>query len=83
MDLVDVAINAGNFKKLVAAAQAGELVDTLKSAGPFTVFAPTDEAFQAVPSDTLDRIMKDKNRLGRFYFTTLLMVKLHLRKQRG
>ena len=50
-DIVDTAVAAGNFKTLVTAVQAAGLVDTLKSAGPFTVFAPTDDAFAKVPKD--------------------------------
>jgi uncharacterized surface protein with fasciclin (FAS1) repeats len=57
---VDVAVKAGSFKTLVAAVQAAGLVDTLKGPGPFTVFAPTDEAFAKVPKATLDALLKDK-----------------------
>ena len=59
-DIVDTAVKAGNFKTLVAAVQAAGLVDTLKGAGPFTVFAPTDEAFAKIPKATLDGLLKDK-----------------------
>ena len=59
-DIVDTAVKAGNFKTLVAAVQAADLVDTLKGPGPFTVFAPTDEAFAKVPKDQLDALLKDK-----------------------
>ena len=59
-DIVDTAIKAGNFKTLVAAVQAAGLVDTLKGKGPFTVFAPTDEAFAKIPKETLDGLLKDK-----------------------
>ncbi len=59
-DIVDVAVKAGSFKTLVAAVTAAGLVDTLKSAGPFTVFAPTDEAFAKVPKATLDALLADK-----------------------
>jgi uncharacterized surface protein with fasciclin (FAS1) repeats len=59
-DIVDTAIKAGNFKTLVAAVQAAGLVDTLKGPGPFTVFAPTDEAFAKIPKATLDGLLKDK-----------------------
>jgi uncharacterized surface protein with fasciclin (FAS1) repeats len=59
-DIVDTAVAAGNFKTLVAAVQAAGLVDTLKGPGPFTVFAPTDEAFAKVPKDKLDALLKDK-----------------------
>lgn len=61
MDIVDTAVQAGSFKTLVAAAQAAGLVDTLKSAGPFTVFAPTDEAFAKLPSGTVDTLLLPQN----------------------
>ncbi len=59
-DIVDTAVAAGNFKTLVAAVQAAGLVDTLKGPGPFTVFAPTDEAFAKIPKAKLDALLKDK-----------------------
>ena len=59
-DIVDTAVAAGNFTTLVAAVKAAGLVETLKSAGPFTVFAPTDEAFKKVPKATLDGLLADK-----------------------
>jgi uncharacterized surface protein with fasciclin (FAS1) repeats len=62
-DIVDTAIAAGKFKTLVTAVQAAELVDTLKGEGPFTVFAPTDEAFAKVPKETLEALLKDKKAL--------------------
>jgi len=58
-DIVDTAVSAGSFKTLVAAVQAAGLVDTLKGAGPFTVFAPTDEAFSKLPAGTVDSLLKD------------------------
>ncbi len=58
-DIVDTAVAAGNFKKLVAAVTAAKLVDTLKSKGPFTVFAPTDEAFAKLPKGTVEGLLKD------------------------
>jgi uncharacterized surface protein with fasciclin (FAS1) repeats len=61
-DIVDTAIAAGNFKTLVAAVQAAGLVDTLKGAGPFTVFAPTDEAFAKLPAGTVDDLLKPENK---------------------
>ena len=64
-DIVDTAIKAGNFKTLVAAVQAAGLVDTLKGKGPFTVFAPTDEAFAKIPKDKLDALLKDKAALSK------------------
>lgn len=58
-DIVDTAIAAGNFTTLVTAVEAAGLVDTLKGEGPFTVFAPTDEAFAAIPAETLDALLAD------------------------
>jgi uncharacterized surface protein with fasciclin (FAS1) repeats len=62
-DIVDTAIAAGSFKTLVAAVQAADLVAQLKSAGPFTVFAPTDAAFAKIPKADLDALIKDTVRL--------------------
>jgi uncharacterized surface protein with fasciclin (FAS1) repeats len=56
---VDTAVNAGSFNTLVAAVKAAGLVETLKGAGPFTVFAPTDEAFAKLPDGTVDALLKD------------------------
>lgn len=58
-DIVDTAVGAGSFKTLVAAVTAASLVDTLKSAGPFTVFAPSDEAFAKLPAGTVESLLKD------------------------
>jgi uncharacterized surface protein with fasciclin (FAS1) repeats len=58
-NIVDTAINAGSFKTLVSAIQAAGLVDTLKGAGPFTVFAPTDEAFAKLPAGTVEGLLSD------------------------
>jgi uncharacterized surface protein with fasciclin (FAS1) repeats len=58
-DIVDTAVAAGTFKTLVAAVTAAKLVDTLKSKGPFTVFAPTDEAFAKLPKGTVEGLLKD------------------------
>lgn len=58
-DIVDTAVGAGTFGTLVAAVQAAGLVDTLKGEGPFTVFAPTDEAFAALPAGTLEQLLAD------------------------
>ncbi len=63
MNIVDTAVAAGNFKTLVAALQAAGLVDTLNGAGPFTVFAPTDEAFAKLPPGTVEALLKDKTKL--------------------
>ena len=60
--IVDVASGAGNFGTLLAAVTAADLVDTLNSAGPFTVFAPTDEAFAALPAGILDALLLPKNK---------------------
>jgi uncharacterized surface protein with fasciclin (FAS1) repeats len=58
-DIVDTAINAGSFNTLVAAVKAAGLVDTLKGKGPFTVFAPNDEAFAKLPEGTIEGLLKD------------------------
>ena len=63
-DIVDTAIEAGSFNTLVTAVQAAGLVDTLKGDGPFTVFAPTDEAFAKIPKDQLDALLMDKEKLS-------------------
>ncbi|MBW4420038.1 MAG: fasciclin domain-containing protein [Myxacorys californica WJT36-NPBG1] len=62
-DIVDTAVNAGSFSTLVAAVKAANLVDTLKGKGPFTVFAPTDEAFAKLPEGTVDGLLKDTAKL--------------------
>ena len=61
-DIVDTAVAAGSFTTLVAAIKAADLVDTLKSKGPFTVFAPTDEAFAKLPAGTLESLLKPENK---------------------
>jgi uncharacterized surface protein with fasciclin (FAS1) repeats len=61
-DIVDTAVAAGSFDKLVTAVKAAGLVETLKGKGPFTVFAPTDEAFTKLPSGTLDNLLKPENK---------------------
>ena len=61
-DIVDVAVTAGQFDTLAAALTAADLVDTLKSDGPFTVFAPTDEAFAALPEGTVKSLLEPENR---------------------
>ena len=62
MDIVDTAVGAGNFTTLVAAVQAAGLVETLKGEGPFTVFAPTDAAFAALPAGTVEDLLKPENK---------------------
>jgi uncharacterized surface protein with fasciclin (FAS1) repeats len=62
-DIVETAAAAGTFKSLAAALQAADLVQTLKGPGPFTVFAPTDDAFAKIPKADLDALLKDKARL--------------------
>ncbi len=61
-DIVDVAVENGSFTTLVAAVQAAGLVDTLKGEGPFTVFAPTDEAFAKLPDGTVEMLLKPENK---------------------
>ena len=61
-DIIDTAIEAGSFKTLAAALGAAELVETLQSDGPFTVFAPTDEAFAALPAGTVESLLKPENK---------------------
>ena len=63
-DLVDVAVQAGGFQTLVAAVQAAGLVDVLKGKGPFTVFAPTDDAFAKLPAGTLEALLQDPDKLA-------------------
>ena len=62
-DIVDMAVAAGSFNTLAKALQAAGLVETLKGPGPFTVFAPTDDAFAKLPAGALDALMKDKAKL--------------------
>lgn len=62
-DIVDVAVSAGSFDTLVTAVKAADLASTLKGEGPFTVFAPTDEAFAKIPEDQLTALLKDKEAL--------------------
>jgi len=62
-DIVDTAVSAGSFKTLTTALTATGLVDTLKGKGPFTVFAPTDEAFAKIPKADLEALLKDKAKL--------------------
>jgi uncharacterized surface protein with fasciclin (FAS1) repeats len=62
-NIVDTAQKAGNFKTLITALQAAGMADTLRGNGPFTVFAPTDEAFAKIPKDALEALLKDKDGL--------------------
>lgn len=62
MDIVDIAVSSKMFKTLVAAVKAADLVEALKSEGPFTVFAPTDEAFSKLPKGTIDELLRPENR---------------------
>jgi uncharacterized surface protein with fasciclin (FAS1) repeats len=62
-DIIDTAVNAGSFGTLVTAIKAAGLVETLKGAGPFTVFAPTDEAFAKLPAGTVEGLLKDLPKL--------------------
>ena len=61
-DIVDTAVSAGQFNTLVAAVKAAGLVETLKSEGPFTVFAPTDDAFAKLPAGTVESLLKPENK---------------------
>ncbi len=61
-DIVDTAVSAGSFKTLTTALKAAGLVETLKGKGPFTVFAPTDEAFAKLPAGTVDSLLKPENK---------------------
>lgn len=61
-DIVTTAVEAGSFKTLAAAVRAGGLVETLQGKGPFTVFAPTDEAFAKLPKETLESLLKPENK---------------------
>jgi uncharacterized surface protein with fasciclin (FAS1) repeats len=62
-NLIQTAVEAGNFKTLITAMQEADLYDTLSGDGPYTVFAPTDEAFSKLPSGALENILQDKERL--------------------
>jgi uncharacterized surface protein with fasciclin (FAS1) repeats len=62
-DIVDTAVSAGNFKTLVTALKAADLVNTLKGKGPYTVFAPTDEAFAKISKEDLDALLANKEKL--------------------
>merc|ERR1711981_1298959 len=62
-DIIDTAVSNGNFKTLAAALTAAGLIDTLKGEGPFTVFAPNDEAFAKLPKETLASLLKPENKV--------------------
>ncbi|HQP87401.1 MAG TPA: fasciclin domain-containing protein [Thermoanaerobaculia bacterium] len=62
-DIVDTAVAAGSFNTLATALKAADLVETLKGKGPFTVFAPTDDAFKKLPAGTLEKLLADKAQL--------------------
>ena len=62
-NIVQTAVDAGSFKTLVTAVKAADLVDTLSGKGPFTVFAPTDEAFAKLPKGTIEKLLDDKKKL--------------------
>jgi uncharacterized surface protein with fasciclin (FAS1) repeats len=62
-DLIDTAGEAGNFKTLISALRTADLISTLQSAGPYTVFAPTDAAFAKLPKSTVDSLLADKENL--------------------
>lgn len=62
-DIIDTAVNASSFKTLIAAVKAAGLVDTLKGPGPFTVFAPTDDAFARLPEGTVEALLNDISQL--------------------
>lgn len=64
-DIIDTAVNAGNFTTLVKLIETTELVDLLKSEGPYTVFAPTDDAFANLPKETLDELLQNIPKLKR------------------
>ena len=73
-DIVDTAVAAGSFKTLAKALPAADLVGTLKGPGPFTVFAPTDEAFAKLPASTLDSLLKPENKAMRVRVLTYHVV---------
>ena len=76
-NIVDTAIAAGNFKTLATALSAAGLIDTLKGVGPFTVFAPSDDAFAKVPKDKLDALLKDKVALTKVLTYHVIPSKVH------
>ena len=76
-DIIDTAVAAGSFTTLAAAVTAAGLVDTLKGAGPFTVFAPTDEAFAKLPAGTVDALLKDLPKLRAILTYHVVAGKVH------
>ena len=62
-NIIETAIEVGNFKTLIQSLQEADLIDTLKTEGPYTVFAPTDEAFSKLPSRTIEKLLFDKEKL--------------------
>jgi uncharacterized surface protein with fasciclin (FAS1) repeats len=74
MNIVDTAVSAGNFNTLVAAVKAADLVATRMGTGPFTVFAPTDEAFAALPAGTVVDLLKPENKAKRAEILTYHVV---------
>ena len=75
-DIVDIAVSADNFKTLVAAVQAAGLVETLKTPGPFTVFAPTDEAFAKLPPGTVQTLVQNPPQLARILTSHVVACRL-------
>ena len=75
-DIVDTAVAAGSFKTLVTALKQAGLVETLKGKGPFTVFAPTDEAFAKIPKDQLNALLADQKKLTGIIATSLVFSKI-------
>ena len=76
-DLIDTAVAAGHFKTLATALKAAGLVDTLKGKGPFTVFAPSDEAFAKLPKGTLEKLLQDKAQLKKVLLFHVVSGELH------
>ena len=73
-DIIDTAVANGNFKTLATALTAAGLIDTLKGPGPFTVFAPTDEAFAKIPQADLEALLKDKEKLSAVLTLSLIHI---------
>lgn len=75
-DIIDTAVNAGSFKTLMAAIKAAGLVDTLKGPGPFTIFAPTDDAFARLPAGTVEALLNDISQLTKILTYHVLVGKV-------